>query len=471
MSRTIRANYEQLLLLPPSVDEWVPSDHPARFVRDFIDALDLAELGFKVPEAREGRPAYAADLLLKVWVYGYYSKVRSSRALERACYDSIALVWLTGNHAPDHNTLWRFWRDNRGALRELFKKSVQVAVRSDLVSLVLQAVDGTKIAAQSSTAKAWRKEILEKKLDRLDAAMEEILAETERSEGVETGSCRLPEALAEAGKRRKAIVAALEELGAAGRKTMHPKEPEAVVVPCAEGKRLGYNAQAVTEASNHLVVAAEVTAAENDQEDLNRMMAAAERNTGQPAAVTLADAGYFTGRQIEQAEREGRDVLVHAPSVYQGDGRRFHRANFTYDAKHDEFICPEGQRLTYFSTHKPGRRQEAATRVYRCRGGPACPRRAECTAQARGRTLNKDAYYDAVQRQVRKQQEPLGRLLLRQRKGIAETPFAWIKHLMGFRRWTVRGLENVGAQWHLLCMALNLRVLHGAWKKGLLNMT
>jgi len=471
MSRTIRANYGQLLLLPPSVDEWVPADHPARFVRDFIDALDLAELGFKVPEGLEGRPAYAADLLVKVWVYGYFNKVRSSRALERACYDWIALVWLTGNHAPDHNTLWRFWRENRGALRELFKKSVQVAVKSDLVSLALQAVDGTKIAAESSTAKAWRKDILEKKRERLDAAIEEILAETERSEAVETGSCRLPEALAEAGKRRKAIAGALEELRAADRKMMHPKEPEAVVVPCTEGKRLGYNAQAVTEASNHLVVAAEVSAAENDQEELNPMMAAAERNTGQAAAVTLADAGYFTGRQIEQAEREGRGILVNAPSVYQGDGSRFHRANFTYDAERDEFICPLGERLPYFRTRKPDGEQEVPTRVYRCRCGPACPSRAECTVQARGRTINKDGYYDPVQRQVRKQQEPLSRLLLRQRKRIAELPFAWLKHMMGFRRWTMRGLDNVRAQWNLLCTTLNLKIMYGAWKKGFLNMT
>jgi transposase len=471
MSRTIRADYGQLLLLPPNVDEWLPADHPARFVRDFVDALDLRELGFHVPEALDGRPSYAADLLLKVWVYGYYNKIRSSRALERACYDSIALVWLTGNHAPDHNTLWRFWRDNRGALRELFKKSVQVAVKSDLVSLVLQAVDGTKIAAQSSTAKAWRKDILEKKLERLDAAIEEILAQTERNEAGETGSCRLPEALADASKRREAIATALKELRAADRKMMHPKEPEAVVLPCAEGKRLGYNAQAVTNPKNHVIVAAEVTTEANDQGQLNPMMGVAERNTGQPAPRTLADAGYFTGHQIEQAERAGRDVLVNAPADYAGDGSRFHRANFTYDAERDEFVCPLGQRLTYFTTRKPERKQEFPTRGYRCRCGPTCPSRPECTRQVKGRTINKDGYYEVVLRQVRKQQEPLNRDLLRKRKQIAELPFAWLKHHMGFRRWTVRGLDNVGAQWNLLCTVLNLKVFHGAWKKGLLNMT
>ena len=141
------------------------------------------------------------------------------------------------------------------------------------------------------------------------------------------------------------------------------------------------------------------------------------------------------------------------------------------DAERDEFVCPLGQRLTYFTTRKPERKQEFPTRGYRCRCGPTCPSRPECTRQVKGRTINKDGYYEVVLRQVRKQQEPLNRDLLRKRKQIAELPFAWLKHHMGFRRWTVRGLDNVGAQWNLLCTVLNLKVFHGAWKKGLLNMT
>jgi len=154
MGRMIRADYDQMLLLPPRVDDWIAAAHPARLIRDFVDALDLGQLGFAVPEARAGRPAYAPDLLLKVWLCGYFHRLRSTRSLEKACCDSIALIWLTGNHPPDHNTLWRFWRTNKGALPGLFKKSVHVAVASDLVSLARQAVDGTKIAAQVRTARA-----------------------------------------------------------------------------------------------------------------------------------------------------------------------------------------------------------------------------------------------------------------------------------------------------------------------------
>ena len=136
MRKLIRADYSRTYLLPPSIEDWVSADHPARFIRDFVDVLDLEELGFRMPEALDGRPPYASDLLLGVWLYGYMNKIRSSRKLEAACREHMSCIWLTGANYPDHNTLWRFWAANRKALREVFRQAVSVACKADLVSCV-----------------------------------------------------------------------------------------------------------------------------------------------------------------------------------------------------------------------------------------------------------------------------------------------------------------------------------------------
>ena len=136
----------------------MPADHPARFIREFVEALDVGALGFRVRASAEGRSSDAVDVLLKVWVSGYLARIRRTRDLERACREHLSLRWLTGLHAPDHKTLWRFWRDNKTALHGVFRRSVRLALEWGLVGLVVHAVDGTKIAADVAKGKAWHRE-------------------------------------------------------------------------------------------------------------------------------------------------------------------------------------------------------------------------------------------------------------------------------------------------------------------------
>jgi len=465
MSQEIRADYNQRWLFPPSLDVLLPADHPARFIREFVDVLDLQGLGFKMRKGEEGRPNYAADLLLKVWLYGYLERIRSSRKLERACRQHVALMWLTGMNYPDHNSLWRFWNDNKKGLKEVFRQTIRVALASDLIGMVVQALDGTKITARASTYKVLSRKRLEKWLNK-------VMAEVEKTEAKESGEYRLPEELAEKEKLRETIIAKLAKLKEEEREFLHTGEPEAQMMKNREGTRLAYNAQAVVDEKAGLIVAGEVTQEQNDKYQLVPMLEAAEQNLGKKAEEATGDAGYCSGEQLAEAEKKGYPVLVSLAEQRKAEekGGPYHISQFSYDRERDCWICPRGQVLKYEKTQ---RRQEKnyETQTYRCTVFKECPVRWKCSKDKRGRKLEVSPYWEVIQRQKEKQKDQAKRELLRKRMVIVEPVFAGVKHLLEFRRWTVGGLAKVQAQWLFVCALVNLSKMYPLWKKGGLSLT
>lgn len=459
MSREIKADYQQLMMFPPLLEDWVGPEHPARFIRDFVDSLDLPRLGFRVRTAEVGRPPYSAEMLLNVWLYGYLNRIRSTRRLEQGCRENLGLIWLTGLKPPDHNTLWRFWQDNREALRRVFKQSVRVAVHAGLLQLVLHAVDGTKIKAISGRRGVWHRRDLEKALAQLDASVAQVMAEVEAAQVQERGSYLLPEELQDQAVRRQRIQEALQMLATADRDHLHPGEPEARLMKVGAGVAPAYNAQVVADGASGLLVAAEVVNAETDNQQLVPMLDQVQENLGATAQETLADGGYVSAAEMAQAEARGYEVLTPASSE---EDRPYHTSRFIYDEARDCCLCPRGQVLSYERTKT--NRGKYPVRVYRCRNFRDCPVRRQCSRDPKGRQLEIGPHHQAMVRQRRKRQEKAE--LLRLRKVIAEPPFAWIKRHQDFWRWTVKGLANVRTQWALLCTIVNLKKLFRHWQAG-----
>jgi transposase len=464
MSYEIEADYEKQWLFPPSLEDLLPEDHPARMVREFVDAQDLKALGFKTRSVEDGRPSYSSNLQLRVWLYGYMTKNRSCRGLERACMEQIGMLWLTGMNHPDHTTLWRFWRDNKKPIGKVFGQLLQVAMSMNLVGLVMHAVDGTKILSQASDRKGWHRSSLKKKLGKLDEAIDEILNQTEQVSGEEMPECRLPEPLFEKQALRETIREQLKRLNQQERDHLSPGDEDARVMKCRTGNRFAYNAQVVVDQQSKLIVAADVVTDESDNYQLVPMIEQVEENIGKAAQQTVGDAGYRATEGLAEAEEKGYPVVVNEPEPRED--QPYHASRFSYDAQKDQCVCPRGELLRFECTRRRDKVQPYDVRIYRCQSYENCPVRWQCSSSRTGRTIQIHPKHDALVRQREKLKDEAMRALLKQRGTTVEPVFGWGKEVMGFRRWTVRGLEKVKTQWLLLCMAMNLLRLHKQWIAG-----
>lgn len=492
MKNEIEADYSKRFLLPPAVEDWIPDGHPSRFIQEFVDKLDMAKLGFKERKNQEGRPNYSNKILLKIWLYGYFERIYSTRELERACQDRMALVWLTGMNYPDHNTIWRFFRNNKSKIKNVFKKTVHIAIDNNLVSFVLQAIDGTKIYASASRNKAIHKKDLEKLLSKLETPIiGEIVKEINETEKNEKGkpSSELPKELHNKRNLTKLIEEGLEkyseiekrelkekvrenikELDDKKVKTLSLTDKESRMMKNKSSKDYCYNAQGVVDDKNQIVVGAKVTNEEVDSHQMTKMIEEAKSNCNKKSKETLLDGGYFSGAELKKAEEKGYSVITPTPekvgkSTKKGQDPRFSKSKFKYDAKEDVYICPLGEKLEYLTTSNPKAR-DYPIRRYGCKNYKDCKYKDDCSKSKGGKKIDRTPYDDAIYRQINKNNLLKNKKLYEKRKQIVEPVFGWIKHNNGFNRWLYRGLKNVDAQWNLICTGINLSKLFKVWKEN-----
>lgn len=463
---------ERRWLLPPTLDELVPLDHPARFVAEFVDTLGRAEwadFGVAIDGEPLGAPAYHPRALLSVWLYGFMTNVRSCRKLEAACRDQIPYLWLTGWQHPDHNTLWRFYKRHRRSMRALFKRTVRTAVALELVDLAVQAVDGTKVPANAAKRRSYDAEQLRQLLERVEQAIGDL--EAQNHGGADPVPARLPAALADQQALRQRLRQALDALAARPRqKRLNLTDHDARSMRTRQGILPGYHAQASVSplastgaVSGMVVTAATVVDEPTDAARLTPMLEAAEAGTGVRTPLTLADAGYFAGRQVEACHRRGQQVAM--PDRTRPLDDPYHQDQFRYDAASDSYQCPHGQTLSFV-----GSRTNKGTpmRLYRVATASiclACPAFGVCTREyRRGRALEVGPHDAALRRHRAWMATEAAQAAYRRRLPLIEPLFGILKNQLGARQFTLRGLGNVAAEWTMLATAFNLRTLWRVWR-------
>ncbi len=449
----------QTLLLPESLDEYVGSENPVRFIDAFVDGLDLAVAGFtRVNPKMTGRPGYAPKDLLKLYIYGYLNRVRSSRRLEAETHRNIEVIWLLRHLKPDFKTIADFRRLNCKAFRPIFRRFVLLCRQLDLFGRELLAVDGNRIKAVNNKDRNFTRASLTKFIELADAKLDDYLRRLDQSDAAEskTGGSRvknLAEKIAAIRERRTRCEDMLAQLGRTGEDQISLTDPDSRAMAAHTHVAVGYNVQVAVDTKHKLIVEQQVTNQVVDMGLLTQTAVPAKEVLGVETIEVVADKGYFKIEDIEACEKAG--MVPYVPRPQRGPSVRaglFRKDEFQYDEVSDSYLCPAGQRLhPYSSSLLRGLKKINYVNKLTC---DDCKIRSQCTGgkfRAVSR-LENEAVLDRMQARIAKRPSVLDR-----RRETVEHPFGTIKQWMNQGAFLMRGLEKVRAEFSLTALAYNLR--------------
>jgi transposase len=449
----------QTLLLPESLDDYVGPENPVRFVEAFVDGLDLAAAGFgRVRPKETGRPGYAPSDLLKLYIYGYLNRIRSSRRLEAETHRNVEVIWLLRHLKPDFKTIADFRRDNRKAFRPVFREFVLLCRQLDLFGRELLAVDGTRIKAVNNKDRNFTRASLTEFIRLADAKLDDYLQRLDTSDAAEqaAGGSRvenLAEKIAAVRERLTRCQEMLAELDRTGEDQISLTDPDSRAMAAHTHVAVGYNVQVAVDTKHKLLVEQQVTNQVLDMGLLTETAEPAKEILGVEHIAVVADRGYFKIEDIEACENAGMEPYV--PRLQRGPSVRaglFRKDEFEYDPETDTILCPGGQRLQpYSSSLLRGLKKINYANKQACRN---CPLRSRCTNNSFRSVsrMENEAVLDRMQ--ARLAQRPQ---VLAQRREAVEHPFGTIKQWMNQGAFLMRGLENVRGEFSLTALAYNIR--------------
>lgn len=456
-------NRSQSMLLPAAIDDYVSPASPVRAIDAFVDGLDLVALGFKVrTDSSEGRSSYDPATLLKLYLWGYLKRTRSSRGLETACAENLQAIWLTENLRPDHSTIADFRKNHAGPLKSILREFNLICFELRLFGKELVAIDGTFIKAVNSTTRSFTKAKIDKLIEGIDKAITRYIAAL--AEADEANSpVKSHEADAKELRRKLDKIKARKTVLEGHRATCEESptgqanltDPDCRQLRKRGKTTVGYNVQAAVDAKHHLIATIEVTQDGNDHQSLAPIAQQAKADLGlAPAAplTVLADSGYGNGTQHAACEGHGTTALTPIQKS-KGTTNGLHDSSvFIHDSASDTYTCPQGKVLTRGAdriTGKVGGEFKTYSNFAACK---ACPAREQCTTSSFRKLL-----ISVNEEVIKRARERLADApdAMRQRGALVEHPFGTIKDRHGHGGLLCRGLALAGAEMGLSAWAYN----------------
>ena len=461
-------NRKQQLLFPPSLDDYVDDDNAVRAIDVYVELLDVAKLGFidtRKSGRADGQKAYHPRLLLKIYIYGYLNKIRSSRALEKEIKRNIEMMWLTQGLSPSYKTIADFRKENPNALKQVFKEFVLLCKNIDLIEGKLVALDGAFLRANASKNRLIMKRSSKEALKKVEASIEEYFTTLDYSDQQHAPSAlasNLPNDIAGLQERREKLQAELALLESQKKEQYNRTDPDASLMSKPAHNLMAYNAQIAVDNTYKFIIATDVTSEGGDKKELHRMAQQTKEVIDNPDMILTADKGYYSAVEIKKCVDDNIATVV--PPIRTGQQQRnkgkFGKEMFVYDAAQECYICPNNQVIP--KTHSNNTSYERIMYIYRSSSKVcgACPLKEQCLGErTKHKQIQRWEHQELLDEYNEKMQTQESKTIIRKRGSIVEHPFGTIKRTLGWDHFLVRGKEKVSGENALIMFTYNFRRL------------
>jgi len=431
MKFIIGKDRKQTCLFPISLEDSIESENSVRSIDQFVDSLNLAELGFRSDFIENGPPAYNPSVLLKLYIYGYMNRIRSSRQLEKESRRNIEVMWLLESLTPDHNTISNFRKDNTKAIKKVFFATVQIARNFGLIGVTLIAGDSTKFRAQNSKKNNFNQKKIQRHLDYIDNKLEQYNKALEQSDS-ENEKEEIKKDIDKHQGRRNQYKKHEQQLKESGEPQISTSDPDSKHMIVRNNiTEVAYCVQTTVDADNNIPFDYMVTN-KNDSKAMGQMLRRAKAILGTNTFTALYDKGYHTGSEFKTANHLGIETLVAIPGIgraSQAPDPSYNSEHFKYNKEDDTYTCPQANTLkSNGSTYKGRNYRFKQYKTNKCK---TCPVRTLCTtSKINGKVIQRSEFHQYIEENAQRVlQNPDA---YKKRQAIVEHPYGTIKRQWSF---------------------------------------
>ena len=452
-------NKRQVILFPETVDDYISEDNPVQFIDIFVENLNLKALKFRYCQpAGTGRPPYNPGDMLKLYIYGYLNRIRSSRRLEKESQRNVELMWLLNKLTPDFKTIADFRKDNKESIKKVSKEFIVLCKNLELFGGELVGIDGSKFRACNSKKRNFNQAKLEKRISEIEEKISQYFSELEANDLKEAdvkdnNGEKIKAKIEELKERMNEYNGLLSGLKESGEKQVSLTDKDSRAMVNNQKVEVCYNVQMTVDDKHKLIIDYEVTNEVKDEKQLSKMGKRAKEILGVKELEVLADKGYYNAVKIKECVENGITPYIPEtkPTVSKESNPEFYKSKFKYKKEKDVYECPGGSELSF---KKKVKHNGKIMKLYQTEGCSSCELRNKCTQNKKGRIIERwedEEILEAMRERVKRDYKKVKR-----RGEIVEHPFGTIKRPFNQGYMLMRGIEKVGAEIGLTVLVYNI---------------